>query len=315
MITGYVGTYASSQSKGLYRFQFDEQKHRFINKQLFYEADDVKYVSYMDGILAFPCRCNDQAQLIRIRDQSVCAGESNEQDVAVYVEQDEQFIYTVNYHDGVLIRYEKAHLRVDKKVFIQKEAGCHQVLLSEDRVIVPCRLLDAVYMYDRSDLTLLQILKFPKGSGPRHGAVTKDGNTMYVISENTSELFLLHRESMMRIVRRLTLLKDGTQWGGAAVRLSGDERFLYLSIRGSNQVVVVDIASWQVIQRMDSHGDHPRDLALTPDERYVFVVNRTCGTMAVFKRNAENGRLQDLHCETTIEQGVSIVFEEKEAFK
>ena len=85
----------------------------------------------MDGILAFPCRCNEQAQLIRLRDQSVCAHESDEQDVAVYVVQDEQFIYTVNYHDGVLIRYEKAHLRVDKNVFIQKEAGCHQVVLTK----------------------------------------------------------------------------------------------------------------------------------------------------------------------------------------
>ncbi|MBS6373167.1 MAG: beta-propeller fold lactonase family protein [Erysipelotrichaceae bacterium] len=314
MITGFVGTYLSPRSKGLYRFQFDEQNLHFLEKQLFFEAEDVKYVSYMDGMLAFPCR-RDQAQLICIQDQLVHAKESFEQDVAVYVVQDQQYIYTVNYHDGVLIRYEKADLKIDKKVFIQEEAGCHQVLLTKDRIIVPCRLLDALYIYDRRDLTLVQILNFPVGSGPRHGAVTADENTIYVISENTSELFLIHNEPTMKIVKQLTLSVKGRQWGGAAIRLSRDERFLYLSLRGSNQVAVVDTSKWQVIQRMDSHGDHPRDAALSPDEQYVFVINRTCGTMAVFSRNAENGRLQDLNREITIEQGVSIVFAEKEAFK
>lgn len=314
MITGFVGTYASMKSKGLYRFQFDERHHCFLEKQLYFEAEDVKYVSYMDGVLAFPCR-RKQAQLITLQNQKVSCAKSEEQDVAVYVIQDQQFIYTVNYHDGVLIRYDKASLMLDKKVFIQKEAGCHQVLLFDDRVMVPCRLLDALYIYDRKDLKLQQILSFPNRSGPRHGAAADNGKTLYVVSENTSELFLLHKEPSMHIVKSLTLLKEGKQWGAAAIRLSNDERFLYISVRGSNQVIVVDTAAWQVIQRVSSHGDHPRDLALSREERYVFVINRTCGTMAVFSRDYKCGRLEDLHTETTIEQGVSIVFEEMEAYR
>ena len=54
MINGYIGTYFSDNSKGVYRFAFYPESGELAEAELFYEAKDAKWVSCSEGHLCFP---------------------------------------------------------------------------------------------------------------------------------------------------------------------------------------------------------------------------------------------------------------------
>ena len=65
----------------------------------------------------------------------------------------------------------------------------------------------------------------------------------------------------------------------AAIRLSPDQRFLYVSTRFAELITVFKISHGRLeqIQQTGCGGIHPRDMVLTPDGRYLLVANRTQG--------------------------------------
>ena len=61
------------------------------------------------------------------------------------------------------------------KYLIQNKAGCHQVVLYKNYLIVPCLLLDQVRIFDiNNDYDLVKTLTFPAKTGPRHGVFNHD---------------------------------------------------------------------------------------------------------------------------------------------
>ena len=97
----------------------------------------------------------------------------------------------------------------------------------------------------------------------------------------------------------------------AAIRLSPDERFLYVSVRGANLIVVLACASdgLRVIQRVSCGGDHPRDIALSPDGHFVLSANRYSGDLTCFPRDPASGRIGAQCSKVSVPEGVSIVFD------
>lgn len=112
------------------------------------------------------------------------------------------------------------------------------------------------------------------------------------------------------ITRKLSLLKEGEQGGGAAIRISSSGETLYVSVRGINQLYVIDIAQWRILQRISSGGDHPRDINLSPQGDYLFAANRSSGNLVAFKIDHISGMLEEKAHTDTIPEGVSIVFYE-----
>ena len=53
-INGFIGTYASENSKGVYRFTFDTVSGTLGKPELFYEAKDAKWISLYKNIMAVP---------------------------------------------------------------------------------------------------------------------------------------------------------------------------------------------------------------------------------------------------------------------
>lgn len=105
----------------------------------------------------------------------------------------------------------------------------------------------------------------------------------------------------------------------AAIRLSPDEKFLYVSVRERNVMCVFKLAHGKKvtitinghnatattnkktlsaatvtatkIQEVSCGGNHPRDLVLTPDGKFVLAVNRYPGSIASFKRDTSSGEI------------------------
>ena len=81
-------------------------------------------------------------------------------------------------------------LKLIKQISIQNKAGCHQVVLYKNYLIVPCLLLDQVRIFDiNNDYDLVKTLTFPAKTGPRHGVFNHDYSHFYLVSELSSEFF------------------------------------------------------------------------------------------------------------------------------
>ena len=305
-IKGFVGTYAPG--KGIYSFLYDVQKEEFVKTDLFYPVKDAKYLSYYKNRLAFPTQLTDAGLCVLVNGNELHAGLENS--TACYVVQDGDCVYTVNYHDGTLIRYRlsEAGLQEEHIVHIQHEAGSHQAILTGSTILVPCRLLDSVYVYDQISMKLIRAISFPKGTGIRHGVMDDHGRFLYMISEDSCEIFEMNMEQGGVITRKLSLLQKEEQGGGAAIRISADGNTLYASVRGVNRIYVIDIASWRILQQIDSGGDHPRDINLSPQGDYLFAANRNSGNLVVFHIDRITGMLEKRAQTDTIPEGVSIVF-------
>lgn len=315
-LIGYVGSYASEKSKHVVRFSFDEERANFVDTTNILPWEDSKYMSLKGNDFLSVSKQHKAGVLWLHKDSGKTERLFLEDGTACFIEQDENYIYTANYHEGTLMIYaKKDSFRLYKRITIKEKAGCHQVLLQGRYVLVPCLLLDKIMIYDaEKEFSFVKELNFPSGSGPRHGVFDHHEN-FFIVSELSNQLFQFHVDSEMNFTLKNTMdLLENKEHkaAAAAIRMSKDERYLYISIREVNQIVVFDIEKQKLIQRIDSLGDHPRDIALSPSMAYLFVANRFTDNLVVFKRNQDSGMLTPCNSQAKAPEGVCIIFEQEE---
>jgi len=320
---GYLGTYASEASKGVYRFSFGERDGALSGPDLFYEARNAKWVSLYENCLVVPMEKEGSAGicLLELSDGSIASqGEVfTETQTCCFILQEHGFIYTANYHDGTVLVYE---IKTGQPVLVKRiecgtGAGCHQILLHGDYLMVPCLTQHKIRLFDRThDFSPAGEISFPEGSGPRHGVFNAAHTRLYVVGEWSNMLFLFDVEERSFTLRQsLSILPTEPAPGGtgkeaaaAAIRLTGDERFLYLSIRERELLAVVNVSGREagVIQHMPCGGAHPRDVILTPDDRFLLVLNRSEGGLVSIRRDESSGKLLEICGKIEVPEGVSI---------
>lgn len=361
MLTGYVGTYSSPDSEGVYRFGFDPESGTLSGPQLYCGAVDAKWVSLRDNRLVFPIK-EPSGTGIRVVDdfrEVAQATNSEDSDTPCYIQQSAGgYIFTANYHqgavtvyrllpnpgdhepisaagDGVRVGLETAttyspwaepgiEFSVLKRLELGNEAGCHQILLHDDYLMVPCLQQHKIRIFDRTaNYAEVATIVFPHGSGPRHGVFNFEHTKLYVVSEWSNQLFVFDVDGLDFQLRQvLDLLPEGagdyaTRNGpdesaaAAAIRLSRDERFLYISVRFRDELIVLDVggAEARIVQRTSCGGEHPRDFILSPDERHVIVANRTRGGIVAFARDKEDGQIGAEMGRIPLAEGVSLAWE------
>ncbi len=321
-LIGYIGTYESPASPGIDCFSLDLETGRLSAPQRRFAVPDSKYLSLFDGVLAAPVRRDGRAGISLL--DTASPGDSPlgeclpEQSPACFVTQDERYIYTANYHEGNVLVYDKSDKtpRLARTISIAPGAGCHQVLLTGDYMLVPCLLLDQVNIYNRShDFTHVGTIPFEPGTGPRHGVFDGAGRRLFLVSELSNELFVYEwtNPASVRLRGRTPILPQNFTSdpapASAAIRLSADERFLYVSTRFADVITVFALDGLQAtsIQQVSSGGVHPRDFILTPDGNYLLTANRTKGGLACFRLDPESGKIGALCSSVPAPEAVSVV--------
>lgn len=339
-LTGYLGTYASPESLGIYRFTLDLEQGVLSQPELYYNALDCKYLSLNRGFLAAPVKREGRAGICLLDvngPHALLKGEDfQEEGTACYVTQDSTHICTGNYHEGSVLVYEKTPEgpKLLKRIDIGPKAGCHQILFHGPYMLVSCLLLDAVKVYDCAhDFSPAGELKFPQGTGPRHAVFDREHRRLFLVSELSNQVFVYaadqspsHEVShspnsssgtegvpFLHLQNVYSILPDGEAYpeppASAAVRLSPDERFLYVSTRFAEVITVYAIEGTGLrrIQQTGCGGNHPRDIIITPDGRYLLSVNRTQGGLVCFRLDPKSGQLLDLCSRVPAPEAVSIV--------
>jgi 6-phosphogluconolactonase len=188
-------------------------------------------------------------------------------------------------------RQEKPHVHC--VVFHPKESKMFVADLGRDVI--------EIISFDENSKTFLQneksvAIKVASGSGPRHLAFDKSGSKLYVTYELTNEIAVFeYKNNQLKCLQTIGLLTVPTKSGSAAeVRLSADGKFVYASVRGNdNQLVVLNTnggSNLEIIQRIAT-GNAPRNFILTKSEETILVTNQLSNVISVYKRDKKTGLL------------------------
>lgn len=137
------------------------------------------------------------------------------------------------------------------------------------------------------------------GSGPRHLVFGPDGRYAYLTSEMAATVDTLrYHDGKLTLLQSVPLTKPGFKGavGAAAIHLSPDGRFVYVSNRGdANEIVIfaVDPANGhlKLVGHQSSLGASPREFAIDPTGKWLIVGNQNSDTVYVFRRDVQTGLL------------------------
>ena len=213
--------------------------------------------------------------------------------VACHLCVDNNDVYIVNYLSGNIVKNgEIIEQRTGKSIHPtrQTEPHTHFVGKTPDGYLAVCDLgTDTLAIYDK-DLCLVSESKVPSGYGIRHLAFSKAGNYIYAINELVASISVFaYYNGEVKLVNTVKIDCKNEKANGAAIRLSADGKYLYISLREENVICVYEIndENLTLIQTMDCGGDGPRDFNLFED--YIFCANEKSNSVTLFRLdNCEN---------------------------
>jgi len=193
----------------------------------------------------------------------------------------------------------------------ERQAGAHvhSLVLSPDGLHVYACDLGAdkvfIYRYDgaspNAPLTpaIPAAVDLPPGSGPRHLLFDAKGRHAYLTLEMSAEVVMFDvKDDALHERQRLPLTEqnDAAAKAAGALHLSADGRFLYVSNRGTaNEIVVFSVGKddgqLTFLQRRSVEGDHPREFALDPSDKFLLVANQKSNQIVVMRRDPRTGKL------------------------
>ena len=292
----YAGTYTAKSSQGIYSFSFEDG--RLSSSQLFCEIKDPKYLTKKDNCLITVADFDYESGVALINAEGDIKNKiAFEKRTSCFITSEDDDIYTANYHTGVVthLKLVQDELKFINSIQIQDGAGCHQILVFHERILVPCLFLDRVFIFDRS-LKKIGSIHFNANTGPRHGVFSKDGKYLYLVSELSNELFVIETDEW-NIIHQIPVLmsKEIHVRDTAAIRLSDDEKFIYVSTRTKDVISVIELEDHKptVIQTVSCGGKHPRDFILL--DLYLLCANKNTNEVVSFKINDDGtlGKIVD----------------------
>ena len=141
--------------------------------------------------------------------------------------------------------------------------------------------------------------RLPAGLGPRHLVFSTDGRRLFMVSElipTVMSFAVDPGEGALSLIDSVPIPPSGdTIVQPAGIVLTGDNRFLLVSLRVCNEIfgLAVDAATGRLTPtgRWQSGGTTPRDLAFSPSGTHLLVANQDSDTVSVFAFDKETGTL------------------------
>jgi 6-phosphogluconolactonase len=334
----FLGTYTRRESKGIYSLVLDTDKEELVDLELLTEENSPTYLARSEKGFTYTVTEIDGKGGAGAYDPefNFLNAVTEEGAPLCYVAVDEarQLVYGANYHKGEVHVYkilEDGSLEATDAVFHDEPVGPHENqnvphvhytdLTPDDRLVVCDLGTDRVYTYDVSNegkLTEVATYVAPAGTGPRHLVFHPNTNYAYLFGELDSTITVLAYDAPTGTFKELqkvsTLPEDFEGFnGGAAIRISSDGRFVYLSNRGHNSIAVFAVAeegaSVTFVQHISTEGDHPRDFDLDPTENFVICANQNTDNLTLYRRDPENGTLTLIKKDIYAPECVCVLFE------
>lgn len=330
-----IGGYTKHESAGIYQFDFigsGDQAHLEQRRNVV-EVGGPTYFQ-KDGQFIFTIK-NEKGQggIAAFANGELVSQLLHEGSSPAYIgiNKEKKLLYTANYHTGVLavISYDDQgqltlldQVKHENKALGPRpeQAGAHPHYFDETPGghLVSCDLgQDRVdfYGFDGQKLTHLASYQNEDGFGSRHLAFSPDGKYFYVAGELSSQVNAVKFDEENWMFRSLaTYSTIPESWdqhnGAAAIRLSSDGKFLYVSNRGHDSIAVFAFLPDQalkLVQRVSTFGEFPRDFNWDAEEKYVVAANQNSNNATLYQRQSD-GTLTPLEKDIAVPEGTRVLF-------
>ena len=324
-----IGCYTDSPSKsqGLYRVQFDLSNGNLTKPELIAPCRNPSFVISTDAGCYFisevdQCSGPELYFLSHLDQKAGKAAQSvaisGDHPCHIAMDHENKFIITSQYSSGSFDVFSlNSDSRLDKKITslfssgsgpnAERQAGPHahqcQFLKSESQFVTVDLGSDSIsfYAYDSAQGVFQdkpeQTVKAPAGSGPRHLIFNQDETAAYVVCELSETILVLEKsEAGWGIIQEVAALPNEEKGEAtAAIKLSPDGQFLYVSCRHQSKISCFAISpSSNKIEYqfcVSTEGDFPRDFMITPDGKWLVAANQHSHNLTTFQRNLETGEL------------------------
>ncbi|MEZ8254813.1 lactonase family protein [Vibrio splendidus] len=178
-------------------------------------------------------------------------------------------------------------------LFLQNSPQFVTVDLGTDRINFYCFDEEQEEFLDEP----MQSIKAPAGNGTRHLIFNKAEDKAYVICELSETILILEKSlGIWNIVDEVDALPNMEKGeAAAAIKLSPDEQFLYVSCRHQSRISSFSVDSeaqkLTFIDSYDTEGKFPRDFHITDNGQWLVAANQHSNNITSFKRNIEDGSL------------------------
>lgn len=157
-----------------------------------------------------------------------------------------------------------------------------------------------------------EFIKIKDGSGPRHLVFHPNGKYAYLITELSGDVIAFNYQND-NLTEFQTIKADTLNArGGGDIHLSPDGKFLYASnrLKGDGIAIFsVDQSNGRLIKiGYQTTGIHPRNFAITPNGKFLLVANRDSNNIQIFKRDQNTGMLTDTKQDINLSMPVCIKF-------
>ena len=142
--------------------------------------------------------------------------------------------------------------------------------------------LDCLYQYSVQEGTLIEgkQIFFPAGVAPRHAVLSEEESVMYILTENSNEVFVysLLEDRFLQTIS--TLDSESPDSHCSAIVLSTTHQKLYTANRGEDCLSVFSILPDHRLERLSTipcNGEIPRHMILSNDEKYLIIAYQGSG--------------------------------------
>lgn len=336
----WFGGYTSHDSKGIYtaNVENNEDDIKLVDVKNIVEIDRPTYFQLVGDLLFTIIQNGDQSGIAtyRIKDGKAKQLDTyfHEGAAPCYISVDSQkhLVFTANYHLATINVF--SYDENGKLTFItndtheghgpraeQDQAHPHFFDETPSGNLVSCDLgIDAVdfYKLDGDKLKHLARYQMENGFGTRHLVFSPDGKTMYIVGELSSQVNVARlNENTWKfedVATYKTIPDDFSDHNGAAaIRISKDGKFIYISNRGHDSITVfkvLDDGKLELVQKISVFGSFPRDFNWDKDEKYLVVANQNTNNATLYRRNSETGNLTPIQKDIPVPEATRVLFEE-----
>lgn len=342
-VKGYIGSYTKKEGAGLYYFELDESKSCISKIDTAYELNASTYFDIYEDTLVAVTK-NDQYSGVasfkikkdgQLEKTGECLESLKGSGCYVSISPDGQFVFEAVYGDGIARIYEfdaesQKVVRLIEEVYHeypkgpnvsrQDQSHVHYLEVTpEQKYVVAVDLgadLLVTYHYGQKGLEVAHRTTMQPGDGPRHIAYHKTGKYAYIVNElsNTVVVMAYDDGQFKEIERHLTIPEAYLQPTKlAAVRISEDQRYVYISNRGHDSIAIFKIleegARLELVDIVSTGGVFPRDFNISPSGQHLVVAHQEDDSrVVVFERDMENGTLIKRDDNAFAAEGVSVKF-------
>ncbi|TRX62984.1 lactonase family protein [Carboxylicivirga sp. M1479] len=317
----YLGTYTDGDSKGIYKYELDNDGHlsggellasttnpsflAFANEQTVLLAVNETDVDGSGGIESY--QINDSG-LTKLSSSKTGGAHPCHLDVNKSGK-----VLVANYTGGnigqlqVSMKGELSPLvgvaqHTGQSITPRQEAPhAHSIWFTDEKKAIAVDLgIDQLIFYEllNGSLKRMDSLKMEAGAGPRHLTMHPKKEILYVINElNSTVSVVSKKDGKWRLHSSLSTLPEGYAQDSycADIHISPDGRFLYASNRGHNSLAIYQVSNSGLELSLLGHeavrGEWPRNFALTKDGAFLVVANQHSNNLVAFKRDENTGLL------------------------